>query len=569
MPAHLYVANTESHLISLDSEEGCTQGDVAAMAFYALGIKPLVADLAVNCCSTVNCKQSWYADDSAASGRLQYIRHWWDRLNEAGPKYGYFPNPGKTVLLLKNPDDLPEARALFEGTGVKFSTDGKRYLGAALGSADFKKKFVEDKVAKWVCDVEELSVLAVDEPQVALSAFTKGICHRWTFLQRTVDGISSLFVPLEKCLREEFIPAVIGRKVSDLERKVLSLPVRFGGLGIANPVTTCEREYNASKLITEDLANLIYQQEQDLMLFDREKQDLIIKELKNNKEKFNLDYHNEISNQMTDENMKRNMELNKEKGSGSWLTVLPLQDHGFCLNKQEFRDAICLRYGWKIPNTPPFCGCGKKNSINHTLICMKGGYVTMRHNNVRDLNCEFQREVCRDVVVEPQLLPLDNEEVQGAQGDQVALDISSRGLWSAFERSFFDVRVLHPNSSSYFSKDVSRLYKNHEQEKMRKYNSRVITVERGSFTPLIYTTFGGWGPQATRYHKRLAEKIAHRRNEKYSDVLSHMRVKVRFSLLRSVLIAIRGERGKKQFTTKPLSSTAFNLVPDALDYESF
>ena len=169
----------------------------------------------------------------------------------------------------------------------------------------------------------------------------------------------------------------------------------------------------------------------------------------------------------------------------------------------------------------------------------------MRHNNIRDLNADLQREVCRDIVVEPRLLPLDQEEVEGAQGDGARPDISSRGLWSTFEHTFFDVSVLHPNSPSYLSTSIDRLYKNHEQEKMRMYNSRVITVERGSFTPLIYTTFGGWGPQATRYHKRLAEKIAAKRNENYSHVLSHMRTKIRFSLLRSVLIAIRGERGKK------------------------
>ena len=193
----------------------------------------------------------------------------------------------------------------------------------------------------------------------------------------------------------------------------------------------------------------------------------------------------------------------------------------------------------------------------------------MRHNHRRDLNSELQREVCRDVVVEPKLLPLDNEEIHGVQGDRAGPDISSRGLWSTFERTFFDVRVLHPNAPSYISTGMGQLYRRHEQEKMGKYNSRVITVERGSFTPLIYTTFGGWGPQATRYHKRLAEKIAHKRNEKYSDVLCHMRVKLRFSLLRSVLIAVRGERGKKQPSSKPLSSTSFNLVPDAVDYESF
>merc|ERR1712002_597287 len=120
-------------------------------------------------------------------------------------------------------------------------------------------------------------------------------------------------------------------------------------------------------------------------------------------------------------------------------------------------------------------------------------------------------------------------------------DISSCGLWSTFERTFYDVQVLHPNAPSYLNKDLPTLYRSHEQEKLRTYNSRVMTVERGSFTPLIYTTFGGWGPQATRYHKRLAEKIANKRNEKYSHVLSHMRTKTRFSLLRSVLIAIREE----------------------------
>ena len=192
----------------------------------------------------------------------------------------------------------------------------------------------------------------------------------------------------------------------------------------------------------------------------------------------------------------------------------------------------------------------------------------MRHNNLRDLNADLQKEVCRDIVVEPQLLPINNEEVDGTLADRAAPDISSRGLWSTFERTFFDVRVLHPNAPSYRTTDINTLYRQHEQEKCRKYNSRVIAVERGSFTPLIYTTFGGWGPQATRYHKRLAEKLAVKQNESYSNVLSHMRTKIRFSLLRSVLVAVRGERGKRQPLAKSLSSTSFNLVPQARDSES-
>ena len=213
--------------------------------------------------------------------------------------------------------------------------------------------------------------------------------------------------------------------------------------------------------------------------------------MKTEKEKRLEEQANNIILETDNPDLKRHLQLNREKGAGSWLTALPLQSYGFCLNKQEFRDAICLRYGWNIQNMPPFCSCGQRNSFDHTLICKKGGYVAMRHNNLRDLNADLQREVCRDVV-EPQLLPVNNEEIDGTSADRAAPDISSRGLWSTFERTFFDVRVLHPNAPSYRSSDVSALYRKHEEEKRRKYNSRVITVERGSFTPLIYSTYGGW-----------------------------------------------------------------------------
>ena len=193
----------------------------------------------------------------------------------------------------------------------------------------------------------------------------------------------------------------------------------------------------------------------------------------------------------------------------------------------------------------------------------------MRHNALRDLNAELQREVCKDVVVEPQLLPLENEVVDGTTADRAAPDISSRGMWSTFERTFFDVRVLHPNAPSYQSTPLSSLYNQHEKEKMRKYNSRVLTVEKGSFTPLVYTTFGGWAPQAVRYHKRMAELISLKRNEDYHHIINHIRTRVRFSLLRSVLVAVRGERGKRHKDPKPLSAISFNLIPETMQYESF
>ena len=91
-----------------------------------------------------------------------------------------------------------------------------------------------------------------------------------------------------------------------------------------------------------------------------------------------------IKSQLSND-QQRYLDLATEKGAGAWLTVLPIQSLGYVLNKQEFRDSLCIRYGWKIPKTPQFCACNEKNTIDHALICKKGGYVSMRHDRIRDL----------------------------------------------------------------------------------------------------------------------------------------------------------------------------------------
>ncbi len=39
---------------------------------------------------------------------------------------------------------------------------------------------------------------------------------------------------------------------------------------------------------------------------------------------------------------QRSMELSQEKGASTWLTALPIDDHGFALHKPAFRDALSL-----------------------------------------------------------------------------------------------------------------------------------------------------------------------------------------------------------------------------------
>jgi hypothetical protein len=70
--------------------------------------------------------------------------------------------------------------------------------------------------------------------------------------------------------------------------------------------------------------------------------------------------------------------------------------------------------------------------------------------------------------------------------------------------------------------DMKQIYQLHEARKMKKYNRRIIQVEKGTFTLLIYSTSGGWGPQASKYHKRLAEKLSEKRGEDYALCSYHV-----------------------------------------------
>ncbi len=474
------------------------------------------------------------------------------------------------MLILKNADNYPSAKRIFKDVEIEITSEGKRHLGAALGSEQFKEEYVKLKVSKWVKDIEKLAEFAQQEPQAALCAFTKGLCHRWTYIQRTVSDISRLFEPLESAIRTKLLKEIIGRDVSDIERRLLALPVRMGGLGVRNPVETSQKEYEASVQITKQLTDKICRQDQDITTIDW-------KEVKTEKEnmtlKRNLSFKTEqeaIIKELKDETVQ-DSKAASEKGASAWLSALPLKKLGYALNKREFQDALKLRYGWSIPDMPRYCACSKRNSTDHALDCKLGGYVHIRHNNIRDAEAKIMKEVAYDEKIEPQLQPVSKplELTKGSNtADNARLDVSARGIFCSFENTFFDVRITNPNSTSQQDKTLPDIYKKHKKEKMTAYNDRILQAEKASFVPLVYTTTGGMGPQCTAFHKQLAQLIADKRHEKYSDVMNHMRTRLRFALLRSILIAVRGSRGKKHYD-RDLSEVAFNLIPHEISYESY
>ena len=72
----------------------------------------------------------------------------------------------------------------------------------------------------------------------------------------TFETIGKLLIVSSK-----FIPALTARLVSDDERALLALPIRLGGLGIADPQTISDFEFAASERVTSPLVGLILKQD--------------------------------------------------------------------------------------------------------------------------------------------------------------------------------------------------------------------------------------------------------------------------------------------------------------------
>ena len=344
-PTELFVVDSDRNKEMIYGSEGATQGDPSAMAMYSISIYPLIQFLASNQDPSLPAaKQAWFADDGTGGGSIVQLKKMWDNVNKEGPKYGYYPKASKSILIVKGLENLPKAKAVFKGTGVQITVEGDRHLGAVLGSEDFKRDFVKRKISSWVKDIEELAAIAKEEPQIAYSAFTKGLSSRWSYIQRTIDGIADLFQPLEDTIYNSLIPSIVGRKVNSLERDMLALPLRFGGLGIQNPTKTADREYQASKRITSQLTELIFNQDQDLSKLDRSFISKTKADLKMEKEISYAAEKSRVESRITSESKRRAFSIACEKGSSSWLSALPLRSLGYCLNKKDFRDSLSLRY---------------------------------------------------------------------------------------------------------------------------------------------------------------------------------------------------------------------------------
>jgi hypothetical protein len=530
-PSRLFVTGG----MELESCEGTTQGDPLAMAMYAVATIPFIHTL------HGILSQVWFADDAQGVGSLTALRAWWDKILQLGPKYGYFPKATKTHLVVK-PHLVEKARAIFATTGIQISL-GQRDLGAAVGNMESRLAHIATKVSRWQADIIELGKIAQCEPHAAHAAFVHGLRHCWTYTQRTMVNIDSQMQPLEDTIRQQFIPSLLGRTVSNEERRMLALPGRFGGAALDNPAKSSQIKYEDSKIISSDLVERIIQQDRFSLPCP-----IVQKNIKadRRKQRENM-WQNEVNALLTElpASQSRALLCAQEKGASAIITTRPVKAFGFALPKHEFRDILLMRYNWPLPNLPSRCPCGKHFDVHHSQMCKLGGFIHMRHNDVRDLFGEECKKVLNDVQLEPPLQPLNGEQLVPASAntaDDARADIRVKGFWIRQQSAFFDTRIFYPHAQCYQGQPLKKIYTSIEKEKKRKYCDRILQVEHGTFTPLVFSSNGGMGKEASSTLKRLATLIAESKNESYSSTMGLLRCRFSFCLMRAAITCLRGSR---------------------------
>ena len=135
---------------------------------------------------------------------------------------------------------------------------------AAIGSREYLEEYVSEMVTNWINDIAKLAESALSQPQACYAAYTFGLKHRWTYFLRTLPGVQDLLEPLQNAIPHMLIPAITERKCNQLDRNILALPVRLGGLGLGNPSLEARREYASSVKVTKPLVEQIVSQSHQL-----------------------------------------------------------------------------------------------------------------------------------------------------------------------------------------------------------------------------------------------------------------------------------------------------------------
>ena len=111
--------------------------------------------------------------------------------------------------------------------------------------------------------------------------------------------------------------------------------------------------------------------------------------------------------------------------------------------------------------------------------------------------------MCKDTEIEPILTTLSGEELPGRtskNSNDVRVDIRTRGFWKRGQQAFFDLRDFDPNACRYRNRSLQQCHAMNEQEKKTTYNEKILQIDHGAFTPLVFSISSSKGRECQKFY---------------------------------------------------------------------
>ena len=113
-----------------------------------------------------------------------------------------------------------------------------------------------------------MSIIAKSQPHAAYSAYCHGLSFWWNYFFGFVPPLLACSNhALEDIIGSVFIPKLLRRDIpGKVERDLLSLPARMGGLDLFIPTVTAARQHTCSQHTSSPLVDLIVSQIHDVLI---------------------------------------------------------------------------------------------------------------------------------------------------------------------------------------------------------------------------------------------------------------------------------------------------------------
>ena len=477
---------------------GVQQGDPLGPLLFALTLLPVIQKIEEECVLDVN---KWYLDDGCLAGQKQEVQKALSILERECAKIGLFLNKSKTTIFGAGSSDFA-----FEGL-KKIEGDGIVLLGAPVGSDVFISDYAQTKIEALQNRLQLTECLQNPQYQLPLLRFCIGlprVNHLFRLCHPEVikEAINSCDTLLDSYISTN----LFGHALSPFQRRLISLPVSQGGLGlsIAKDIALCA--YTGSLFqVTKNTPSIHDKATKSLEEWNlRVQKSITTEEMSRSihpQKLLTAKIHEATKEWLVSEHvplvMRTRVNEVMDKDSGLWVTARPSKYHGTLLKRWEFSLALQFRYGCNLVDKEGSCSlCIGSRDIGgiHDTECKGDGRHWSRHNLVRDTLLKIVREAGysgdREV---PHLL--------GEESDERPADVLIRG-YEGGQDLCVDVAVVSAFSSTNHLKEAEDL-------KRRRYESSCHTHDL-RFTPFILNTLGNFGSSCVDLIKTLAVGMADR-----------------------------------------------------------